>query len=75
MDKVQNPSHSDCYTSSSEPFRIYLLQVVFSLLSNLKLYKEDKSPLATMVSSQLQYTEIQELEDLITEPAISMMLL
>jgi hypothetical protein len=24
MDKVQNPSNSECYTPSSEPFRFYL---------------------------------------------------
>jgi hypothetical protein len=41
--------------------------MVFSLLSNLKLHKEDNSLLATMISSQLQCTEMRELEDLITE--------
>jgi hypothetical protein len=28
MDKVQNPSNSVCYTPSSEPYRIYLLEVI-----------------------------------------------
>jgi hypothetical protein len=27
MDKVQKPSNSECYTPSSEPFRIYLYRL------------------------------------------------
>jgi hypothetical protein len=30
MEKVQKPSNSECYTPSSEPFRIYWLDIIFS---------------------------------------------
>jgi hypothetical protein len=29
MDKARNPSNPKCYTPSSEPFRIYLLFLLF----------------------------------------------
>jgi hypothetical protein len=31
MDKVQNPSNSVCYTASSEPFRIYIVNFVTTI--------------------------------------------
>jgi hypothetical protein len=30
MEKVQEPSNSECYTSSSGPFRIYLIQFILT---------------------------------------------
>jgi hypothetical protein len=45
-----------------------MLEAVFSLQSDLKLYKEYSTLLKTMVSSQSQHTETQELEGLITMP-------
>jgi hypothetical protein len=32
MDKVQKPSDSECYTTSSEPFRFYLENTAFRKL-------------------------------------------
>jgi hypothetical protein len=41
---------------------------VFSLQSNVKLYKDDNSLLRTVVSSQAQHAETWQLEHLITKP-------
>jgi hypothetical protein len=34
MNKVQNPSNSECHTPSSEPFRIYMIYDVPNHISN-----------------------------------------
>jgi hypothetical protein len=30
MEKVQKPSNSECYTPSSEPFRIYMKIIIYT---------------------------------------------
>jgi hypothetical protein len=45
-----------------------LLEAVFSLRPDSKLYSKDNFLLKTVVSSQLHHTKIQRLKDLIAEP-------
>jgi hypothetical protein len=60
---IQTHRHSKNKLTTGE-----LLEAVFSLRSNAKLHREDNSMLRTLVSSQSQRAETQELEDIITEP-------
>jgi hypothetical protein len=36
MDKVQKPTNSECYTPSSEPIRIYMIERVYLFLRLLR---------------------------------------
>jgi hypothetical protein len=39
MDTVQKPDDSECYTPSSEPFRLYS-ELVFAILEQVNEYKQ-----------------------------------